>query len=187
MYENKKKIALSGVIIAIAFFMILVQLGATGIQAESYKLEGAWISRTTLVELPGISEIPFQWSYVLAPSPSGNSASIHGSVDVAFPPAMDYDFLTPLIGEAVKTGPDTASFDSIWYAIRKGDPVDGIVFIGRSWGEVRSVEPGKSETTHHFEIYLPDTAQDWDGIPNGEPIFTFTAYTQDTRLPGPGL
>jgi hypothetical protein len=185
MHRSKRKTAILVLIFAAALFVLIAQLSASDHNQSRFKLEGAWIARTTFVDIPGFSETSFQWNYVLAPDPSGRRATIRGSVDVAFPQIIAYDFLSPLIGEAVMTGPNTAAFDSIWYAIQKGIPIDGIAFIGRAWGEIRFVGAGKSEVTYNFEIYSPDADADGDGLPEGDWELSFTATSLDTRLPSP--
>jgi hypothetical protein len=170
-----------------AFFvalMVVPRFVESG-QAGAVKLEGAWIAKVTAMDgVPPGTPLPFQWSYVLAPSASGRSASIHGSVDVAFPETIvASDFHSPIVGEMVQTGPNTVAFTSIWYHLVEGNPVDQIVLIGMARGEARFIGPGKVEATHHFALYLPGADADGDGLPEGTPILTFDATTMDTRVP----
>ena len=178
------------ILIAVGVLSILVlctQVGAFGNNSRSYKLEGAWIARvTSLSFMLDISPLPFQWSYIIAPNPSGRTAALHGTVDVSFPhnpllPPSDYH--SPLIAEIVMTGPDTAEFDSYWHYIAIGDPFDEVTKIGRSHGEIRFLSPRKLEVTHHFEIYSPGPDFDEDPFSLGALLFEFTATTVDTRLP----
>jgi hypothetical protein len=163
----------------------------SGTGQGAFKFEGAWIATvTSLRGVPG--PFPFQWSYVFEPDASGRTATIHGTVDVAFPPnsPLLHDFMSPLIGEAIQTDPDTAAFNVYWAAIKKASSppyIDRIVFIGRAWGEGRSVAEGKAEMTHHFEFYLPSIDADGDGIPDegSSPIASFLVTTQDTRISPP--
>jgi hypothetical protein len=177
---SKKKILIR--VAAVAIFLLAAQVNASETGPGAFKLEGAWIARVVSVDGQH-GEYPFQWSYVLSPSPSGNSASIHGSIDVGFPDGLDVDFTTPIIGEIVKTGPHTAAFNSYWYEIKNYQ----IVEIGRAWGESEFVKPGMAEVTHHFEIYLSAADGDGDGLPDpgSEPILEFTATTHDRRIPSP--
>jgi hypothetical protein len=86
------------------------------------KLEGAWVAR-----VPGT---PLQWSYVMSPSdPSGHRAAISGSLQVAIPVSVmapdlvpDFDYNSPISGEAVMTGRNTAKFTTIGYSIKKVVP-----------------------------------------------------------------
>jgi hypothetical protein len=171
--------ALAFVPVALLLVPRLVESGQDG----AIKLEGAWIAKVTGMDgVPPGTPLPFQWSYVLAPSASGRSASIHGSVDVAFPELIASDFHSPILGEMVQTGPDTVAYTSIWYHMVKGSP-DQIVLIGMARGEARFIGPGKVKGTHHFALYLPDADGDGDGLPEGAPVLTFNATTMDTRLP----
>ncbi len=168
---------------------------ASGQGGEAFKLEGAWIVRVVTVDgVPPGTALPFQWSGVFAPSPDGRRATIHGSIEVAFPKLVDYDFPSALLGVAVQTSPSTAAFNSVWYLIKKGSPVDHIVAIGTARGEIRSVGQGKSETLYHFAFYLPSADADGDGLPDdtdgdgvvdAAPIAAFNVTTMDTRVPLP--
>jgi hypothetical protein len=184
MLINRKKVVIAAAL-AVAVVALVTQVGVSG---EPLKLEGAWVAKVISYEgVPGA--YPFQWSYVLAPDPSGRTAALNGSVIVGFPlnPQLPYDFHSPITGEIVQTGPDTATFNSYTYAIRKGLVTDQIVFVTRTWGEAKTIAEGKLETTHHFEIYLPSADADGDGIPDegSVPITSFTVGTQDTRIPPP--
>lgn len=189
MNIKKRKILMAPFMAAAIVIVLVTQIGASDHGQEAVKLEGAWVARVT--SMNGQSgQYPFQWSYVLAPAPSGRSASIHGSVDVAFPqdPRLPHDFATPIIGEAVQTGPNTAAFNSYWYAIKKASSppyIDQIVFIGRAWGQARFLGPDKAEHTDNFGIYLPTADTNNDGLPEHPPILTFTTTTLDTRIPSP--
>jgi len=183
MRFNGRWIIALGVASLVVTMLLFPRITASDPAQGSLKLEGAWIAKVTSLDgvAPGTS-LPFQWSYVLAPSVSGRVASLHGSVNVPFPPLIPYDVLTPVVGELIQTGPDTTAFTSIWYGVRKGFPVDEIVLIGTSRGEARFIAPGRLEATHHFAVYLPNADADGDGIPEGEPVATFDATTMDTRV-----
>lgn len=181
MATSKKKILIG--MAAVAIFLLAAQVTMSKAGPAAIKLEGAWIARVVGDDLTPVSP-PVQWSYVLAPSPSGNSASVHGSVDVAFaPPGDQYDFITPLIGEVVKTGPRTAVSNAYYYLIKDNE----IVLIGRALGEWKFLEPGVAKVTIHFEDYLPTQDGDGDGLPDPgqEPFATSTYTTRDRRIPSP--
>ncbi len=185
MFISRLKIVIIALVIAAAAIGPAAPILAADPGEGALKLEGAWVARVVNYQgKPG--QYPFQWSYILAPDPSGRSATIHGSIDVGFPqnPLLPYDFYTPIIGEIVQTGPNTAVFNSHWYYIVKGQ-INQIVAIGRNFGEVEFMESGKSEGTHHIEIYLPSADTNGDGIPEGSPITQFTVTTVDTRIPPP--
>ncbi len=168
---------------------------ASGQGGEAFKLEGAWIARVTAMDgMPPGTALPFQWSFVMAPSPDGRRATIHGSIEVAFPKLLDYDFPSALLGEVVQTSPSTAAFNSVWYLIKKGSPVDHIVAIGTATGETRGVGRGRLQTIYHFAFYLASADANGDGLPDDNdgdgvvdaaPIAAFNVTTMDTRLPRP--
>jgi hypothetical protein len=171
-------LALVGFMATTAAVLLAAQVAASGQTRGAGKLEGAWIARVTSSPFPpGV----YQWTYVLAPASSGRVASIYGSVDVAFPNPIPFDKTTPLLGEIVQTGPDTAAFTSVWHGIHQ----DTIVFIGRNQGTVRFVGPDHAEVQHNFEFYLPSSDADGDGLPEGPPLAVFSATSMDTRVPSP--
>ena len=91
----------------------------------------------------------------------------------------------------VKTGPDTASFYSVWYGLKDLPPESPIsseiVFIGVSTGELKFVGPDKVHATHNFAFYYPWQDADGDGFPDANQTtpFAFQLKTVDTRLPLP--
>ncbi len=187
---NKRKAVPAAVLAAAAAIVLVTQLGASNADQGAPKLEGAWVARVTSFQgqpFTGVS----QWTYVLSPDASGRSASMHGTIDVPFGPSlpMNVAYNTPIIGELVQTGPDTASFNSYWYRVKQGEAgaPNQILSIHRVWGEARFVAPGKAEVTDHFEIYLPSADADGDGIPDegSSPINSFIVTNQDTRIPPP--
>ena len=176
------------VIVALTFGMpASVDAGKEG---RAYKLDGAWVAK--VVDSPG------QWSYVITSDASGRHAYGHGSVDVGlnlgailgpvFEPA---DSDSPILINITKTGPDTASYYSIWYGLKDLDPsspaTTEIVVIGVVTGELRFVAPGKINGIHNFAMYFPWQDGDGDGFPDeGEfTPYVFQLATVDTRLPMP--
>jgi len=162
---------------------------------RAFKLEGAWVAK--VVGFPG------QWSYVVSSDPSGKRASGHGSVDVGFranyacflngfPTEFELtDSESPILVSMLMTGPDTVSYNSIWYGLKDLDPmspiVNEIVLIGTVTGELEVVAPGKMHGTHNFAIYYPTADVDGDGFPDEgtTPECVFQMNTVDTRLPMP--
>jgi len=161
-------------------------------EGGAYKLEGAWVAK--VVEFPG-----GQWSYVISADPSGRRASGHGSIDIGFDPNVIFggpvfeprDSNSPILVNMVMTGPDTASYYSIWYGLKNLGPsspvTTKIVLIGVVTGELNFVGPGKALGTHNFALYFPTQDADGDGFPDeGETTpFVFQLTTVDTRLPLP--
>ena len=200
MDKRKRKI----LVMAIALFMIFpaTYVIAADSGGGAFKLEGAWVAK--VISVNGIEgNYPFQWSYILSPDPSGKSATVHGSADVGVPDFVVFpiDYKSPFFGEIVMTGPDTTSFDSYFYGVKKL-PVEEdnpyydsniysnyyqLVYILRVWGTSVRIGPDESEATDNFEFYLPEADGDGDGFPDPDstPVITFTATTLDTRVPFP--
>ncbi len=189
MVGAKKRIVIAALVVVAA---ALVFVGWSSVSAQDeggFKLEGAWVARVTSFN-GGPYPCLTQWSYVVAADASRRKASFHGSVDAPFCPASPGSpdvYATPILGEVIQTGPDTAIDNSIWYTIRKASPIYQIVNIGVAKGEWKFLGPGKIETTVRFAIYLPAADTDGDGIPEPDatPIAQFTVTTLDTRVPLP--
>jgi hypothetical protein len=188
MFFSRRKLIMAAVAVAAAAIVLATQIGASNTGQGAFKLEGAWVARVTSMNgqpFPAVA----QWSYVFCPDASGRSAAIHGSIDVSFGPSQpsNIGFNTPLIGEIIQTGPDTAAFNAYWYNVRQGGPgqLNQVVSIGRVWGEARLVSEDKAEVSDHFEIYLPSADADGDGFPEGSPVQSFIVTTIDTRIPPP--
>lgn len=185
--ERRWVVALA-LVATVTSLMLAGQASAAGKEPGPAKLEGTWVARVVTYD-GAPSPWPFQWSYLLTPDNSGRRGSIFGNVDVAFPrnPLLPVDSNSPLLGYVVLTSPDTTSFNSYWYGIKKGVPpaLDVVVFIGRAWGEGKFLDSGKVENTYHFEIYVAAQDADGDGLPDeGQvPVKTFTVVTMDTRIP----
>jgi hypothetical protein len=171
-------LALIGLMATTAAVLLAAQVAAYGQTRGAGKLEGAWIARVTSSPFPpGL----YQWTYVLAPASSGRVASIHGSVDVAFPNPIPHDRTTPLLGEIVQTGPDTAAFNTIWYGLNQG-----VVFIGRNLGHrpiPRTRQGGSPTQFRDSTSRLPmSTATAFLTVRR---LAAFSATSQDTRVPSP--
>jgi hypothetical protein len=181
----RKTRVLIAVIVVAAVLALVLWAGVSAHPARGLKLEGAWIARVTSFE-GGPWPFLTQWSYVVTADPSGRRGTVHGSVDVPFP-GVPGDYVTPIIGEVIQTGPETAVDNSIWYHVQKASPVNEIVAIGTAKGEWRWLGPDKVETTIHFAIYDPSADTNGDGIPEPDaiPLTAFTVTTEDRRLPLP--
>jgi hypothetical protein len=181
------------VILALVFGMPAPVVADEGDKA--FKLEGAWVAK---------AQLPYfgQWSYVVSSDPSGKRGSGHGSVDVGFRAnfvcglnGFETDFElsdseSPILVSMVMTGPDTISYNAIWYGLKElGYPFSNeIVLIGTVTGELKVVSPGELHGTHKFALYAPDADFDpYDGFPDATayPECEFEMNTVDTRLPMP--
>ena len=161
--------------------------------AAAHKLGGAWVARVIGTPLPA------GWSYVVVADPSGTRASGHGSVDLGFsaeailgyPYFEPTDSASPILIEIVRTGPQSAAYNSVYYGLKRLDPSSPvntqIVYIGVVKGDLEFLGPDKAQGTHNFELYYPEQDADGDGFPDeGETTpFKFTLYTIDTRLAAP--
>jgi hypothetical protein len=187
MAIHRFKVALIAAITVAACLFLTVPTAMA--DKGAYKLEGAWVAK--VIGFPG------QWSYVLAPDPSGRQASGHGSIDIGFDPSIfgcqfaDSNASSPILINIRMTGPDTSVAYSVWYALSSSDAaLVEIVFIGEVRTETKFVAPGKSESTHYFSFYRPDQDLDpADGFPDEEETPACTVpvplYTLDTRVPAP--
>ena len=162
----------------------------------AFKLEGAWVARV-------VPPYYGQWTYVMVPDPSGKRASGHGSVDVGFranfvcdlngfPTTFDVpDSESPILVSMVMTGPDTGTYNAMWYGLKNlgsTSPISNeIVLIGTVTGELEFVAPGEMHGTHNFAIYYPTADVDGDGFPDEGtvPDCMFQLNTVDKRLPMP--
>jgi hypothetical protein len=157
---------------------------------NSVKLEsGVWVSK--------VVGTPAQWNYVATADPSGRHAAAFGTVDVAFYSQLDalIDETSPLLIDVVMTGPDTATFNSVWYGIKHYDEetalekqISGyIVYIGVNRGTLKYTSPDRADGTHNICYYDAATADvdPADGFPDATAVPFFcpdTVYTVDTRL-----
>ena len=175
-------VGLVAMVVATAGVLLTGTASVAGQQEGALKLEGAWIARVTAPAFP----VTPQWTYVLVPDPSGRRASIFGSIDAGFgTPGIDHD--SPLLGQAVQTGPDTAKFNVVWHRM---DAPGHILAIGTASGTVTSVAPGKIRAEVNFAIYPPTADADGDGLPDPDTTVvpkTFSVTTVDTRVMSPGF
>jgi len=175
--------SLFAVAVAAAASLLLITPASAGPPtSRACKLGGVWVAK--------VVELPSQWSYIVAADPSGRHAAAHGTVDVGlYVPGINElsDSQSPFLLDIVMTGPDTATFNSVWYGLKTivGAAVtEEVVYIGVDWGDLKCVAPGKSEITHNIEFYLPDADADNDGYPDpgSVPVGGAQVHSVDTRL-----
>ena len=147
-------------------------------------LEGSWVAR-----VPGT---PLLWTYSLAPDPSGKSASISGAIQVPVMPTVfvpglfeEAEYVSPMVGKIVMTGPDTATFTALWYGMKKVMPFEQVVFIGVTSGTIKFTSAGKAEVSHFLGFYAPSTDADNDGLPDpgSAASLCLPAVSYDTQVP----
>lgn len=170
----------------LAATVITLLLAASNAAAGGAKLEGAWIAKAP--------EAGGQWTYVLAPDPSGHSATGHGFIEVGFnvePLFGPYDEATPLLIQLRMTGRDTAIANSIWYGRKKLPSTSMVshelVFIGTARSAIEFLAPDKLVAVHDFAFYAPSKDADGDGLPDAgaTPDLELQLTSYDTRLPSP--
>jgi hypothetical protein len=182
MIDATRKLTFAALFASAAIGLPSLDAGAADAKMGASKLEGAWVAK--------VQEAPLQWSYVLVPDASGQRASLHGSIDVGLLTFGPNVTTTPLIGELVMTGPDSAKFFSVWYGrTAAAGPLNAtIVYIGVNQGIVKFTGPGKGASTHQITYYLPSSDADGDGYPDAgsTPIAPPVNLTSmDTRVPSP--
>jgi hypothetical protein len=187
MNVSRRKVVVAVLAAVAAGGLAVTPASAGGNAASAYKLEGAWIAKAAGFPLP------LQWTYVLSPDASGRSAALHGSIDVGVGGAagLGAEYASPLIGQLVMTGPDTAKFTTVWYGMRRltGAPVTAtIVYIGVNKGEAKFVGQGEAISSHNIAHYLPGSDADGDGLPDEGQVPVvgpIPVTTADTRVPSP--
>jgi hypothetical protein len=141
MLISKLKIFTIALAAAAVGLLAVTQVGAANNGVGAVKLEGAWVAK--------VQGAPAQWSYVLSPDASGRRAAFHGSIDVGLGGGIPHDRESPLLGEMVMTGPDTAKVVGVWYGISN---TLGVVYIGVSVSDAEYVAQGKAVATHTLSI-----------------------------------
>lgn len=161
------------------------QSAGNGSHRPSYKLEGAWIAK-----VPGT---PMQWGYAMSSDPSGNRATLTGSVHVKIPPQFypdpdmfaDTEYQTDMLGELVMTGRDTGKATAVFYGMRKAlttELYDQVTYICVVNSQITFTAPGKITAAHNVQIYLPSADVDGDGFPDQSPVACLPAVSIDTRV-----
>lgn len=169
----------------VAACLLLANPASAGPPASNApKLGGAWVA--------SIVGTPAQWSYTVAPDPSGRRGTGYGTINVGlYVPGLSEqaDVVSPFVLDLVMSGRNTVKFNSVWYGLRKLPPgtavtTTEVVYIGINWGELTIVAPGRAEGTHNIEFYLPVQDADGNGLPDpGQaPVAAVQLHTVDVRL-----
>lgn len=179
--KTKQYAVLAGCGVAAAAFLVMTPVQSVARSGQAFKLEGAWVAR-----VPGY---PMMWTYSLAPDSSGRQASISGSIQVPITPAVyglftDMEYQSPMVGEVVMTGNDTATFTAVWYGLKKDFPFDQVVYIGVNSGIVKFTASGRAEMKHNLGFYHPTKDTDGDGLPDPgqDADLCIPATSIDTRV-----
>ncbi len=193
---SKKRFIMATLTVTAAGLLVFTTGGSKDKPAN--KLEGAWV-----VKAPLPSPLPTgQWTMTMTPTdPSGRAAVISGTIQVPVPPALicpatgqasppAYNFETSreFVGEAVMTGPRTATATMIGYSRNDAGQV---TFIWMGVGDMTFTGPGKSTATSTLAYYLPKTDTNVDGIPEDAPFCVIGPGQSDAVrvgvIPLPGL
>lgn len=179
--KTKRNLVLATLGVALGTMLVLTQVGWSDAKHEGLKLEGSWIGR-----VPGA---PVTWTYVLAPcDATGQRASISGStvnIDASWGGMFPGAQFSAIVGDVVRTGWNTARVKTVFYGVTTGPGGLEIVYVEVETGTVKQTGPGKLETTHTHQVYLPTQDTDGDGLPEpGQtPVLVYGPYTSiDTRV-----
>ncbi len=168
---------------ALASALLLVATQPTGSarSREPFKLEGAWI-----MKFPGT---PITSVYTLSADTSGRRASISGSTiigDPTFFGSFPAEWQSPLMGEAVVTGPNEGRYTAVSYGLKAGaEGFPELVYILVDSGMVRDLGQGRTEHQHNLGVYLPFQDADGDGLPDAgqTPVACVPLTSISTRIP----
>lgn len=181
--KMKRNIALAALGMALGTVLIVTQAAWSDDKPQWLKLEGAWVA-----SVPGT---PLAWMYTYAPSdPFGRSAVIQATIHIPADPTLggafpNAQYLTTLVGEAKVTGPNSAVFTGVYYAMKAGVAGPEKVYIGLDSGTIKKTSLGRTEVSHNFGIYLPAQDADGDGLPDKgqSAVACVPVPSLDTRLP----
>ncbi len=181
---SKKTVVPAVVGVLAAALLVITQTAGTVVPTQqACKLQGAWIQT-----IPGT---PVLASIVFSPEPSGLRASMSGKLAVritvaqAFP---DMESSGDFAGEAVMTGPATATMTIIGYGTKRVVPTetspfdDQLVLIWTCTSEGKFTAPGKFESINHLAYYRPDADTNGDGLPEGAPLYSIDGPAVCTRI-----
>ena len=140
--------------------------------AQSFKLEGAWISQSAGDVRALLTQVP---------DASGHSAVFRGQM-VWKPEALarlGLDAVTDEIAEAVATGPNTGKYSGIWYGLAGGRIV--MIFLDNS---TFTFDGPSSVVQHTIDVYLATTDADNDGFPDpgSTPVTTLLSTSNGKRV-----
>lgn len=138
-------------------------------QAAECDVTGAWVSSFS----GGPWDTPLVMLNTLTPlDPDGEKLAyvmrwVNGDVTLRNPLFEDADYGSELIGEAVKTGPNTYDFSLIGYGVneRPGDRNE-ILYIFAINGSLACTDDANITTDVKLSVYTADQDADQDGLPD---------------------
>jgi hypothetical protein len=168
-------------VLLIGLLTVTVVLSAgNGFEAKSScRVEGAWVSSFT-----GPWDKPLIMQETLTPlDPAGKKMAyfMHlvnpdATFAFPFPPFSETDYLSDLVGEAVKTGQNSYDFSLIGYGVKEVENDRGdITYIWTVTGTVSCVDGEHKTDIVNIAVYKGDQDADKDGYPDeGEEPFLCT-------------
>ena len=159
-------------VLLIGLLTVSVVLSAgNGFEAKSScRVEGAWVSSFT-----GPWDKPLIMQETLTPlDPEGKKMAyfMHlvnpdATFGFPFPPFSKTDYLSDLVGEAVKTGRNSYDFSLIGYGVKEEEKDRGdITFIQIVTGTVSCVDGEHKTDIVNIAVYMADQDADKDGYPD---------------------
>jgi hypothetical protein len=168
-------------VLLIVLFTVSVVLSAgNGFEKRSEcRLQGAWVS-----SFYGPWDKPLLMQETLTPlDPAGKKMAyfMHlvnpdATFAFPFPPFSETDYLSDLVGEAVRTGLNSYDFSLIGYGVKEAENDRGdITYIWTVTGTVSCVDGENKTDIVNIAVYLGDQDADKDGYPDeGEEPFLCT-------------
>ena len=181
--KSMSSIVTAGAAVVATCLMLASPASAGPPASSALKLGGAWIASDV--------DSPLQWSYSVAPDPSGRRGTAYGTINAGlYVPGISElaDIISPFVIELEMTGRDTVKFKSVWYGLKKLPPggllSTEVAYIGMNWGELKILGPDRAEGMHNIEFYLPFQDADGDGLPDPgqQPVGGAQVRTIDVRL-----
>jgi hypothetical protein len=176
--KNKIVLISTFVLLAVLFAVSVVLSAGNDVEARSScHLEGSWVSSFT-----GPWDKPLIMQETIIPLDPGGKKMAYfmhlvnpdATFAFPFPPFSETDYSSDLVGEAVKTGPNSYDFSLIGYGIRGVENDRGdITYIYTVTGTVSCVDGEHKTDNMNIAVYLGDQDADKDGYPDEgqEPFF----------------
>ena len=192
MYKKWAAILLA----AIVLFVALLYAGADQFTDDvaaaptGCRIQGAWVSSFA----GGPWDTPLLMQETISPQdPAGNKLTytmhmVNPDATFRIPPLSDSDYVSDLVGEAVRTGRDSYEFSLIGYGVEDREGNRGrIIYIMTVSGTMSCVDGEHKTDEVYIAAYLADQDSDGDGYPddNAEPFFCVgaTAFGVGRRVP----
>ena len=181
------------VVFAVLLFAGLTQFVIDVAAAPSQcRIQGAWVSSMS----GGPGSKPLIMQETISPQdPAGNKLTYvlrmvnpNATFGILESPFLETEYVSDLVGEAVRTGRDTYDFSLIGYGVKNVDLDRGdIQYIWTVTGTMTCIDGQNKTDNVHFAIYLADQDGDMDGFPDKDevPVSCFgpTTFSEAKRVP----